>query len=139
MSEEVTNLWRNKLSSPHVSNQVIHTKLHKVLKTYDECIRRGKIDIIKVNGQWLSIEDKRLYQLHLESIGEVGYSTSKVARKETIHPSKRQKLPTESISKSVVRLQKRISRKGCCYTSIYRLLASHSGQNTTFSDGSRTF
>ncbi|KAJ9597920.1 hypothetical protein L9F63_011207 [Diploptera punctata] len=35
ISEEVTNLCRNKLNSPQVSNQVIYTKLHEVLKTYD--------------------------------------------------------------------------------------------------------
>jgi len=48
-----------------VLDQVIQTKLEKVLKTYDECVRRGKydalnapFDITKVNGQWLSSEDK---------------------------------------------------------------------------------
>jgi len=56
-----------------VSDQVIQAKLEKVLKGYDECVRRGKydalnelFDITKVNGQWLSTEDKELYHLQIE-------------------------------------------------------------------------
>jgi hypothetical protein len=99
ISKEVTKLWKNKLNFPHVSDQVIRTKLANVLKTYDECVRRGKydalnelFDITKVNGQWLSTEDKQLYHLQVQSKGNVGYSTGQVASKETIHPSKRRKL-----------------------------------------------
>jgi hypothetical protein len=103
ISKELMKLWENRLNFPHVSEQVIRAKLEKVLKTYDECVKRGKYvaldefcDITKPAGKWLSTEDKKLYQLQVESKGKVGYSTGQVASKETIHPSKRLKLPTES-------------------------------------------
>ena len=99
ISKEITKLWDNKLNFPRVSDQVIRAKLMKVLKVYDECVKRGKYDVLnalfditKVNGQWLSSEDKRLYHLQKESKGQVGYSTGQVASKETIHPSKRRKV-----------------------------------------------
>jgi hypothetical protein len=40
ISKEVTQLWKNKLNFPHVSDQVIRTKIDNVLKTYDECVKR---------------------------------------------------------------------------------------------------
>ena len=50
------------------------------MKAYDECIRRGKcdalnelFDITKVNGLWLSLEDRRLYYLQVVSNEEFGY------------------------------------------------------------------
>jgi hypothetical protein len=58
------------------------------------------LDINKVNGQWLSTEDKQLYNLQMECKGEVGYSTRKVASMETIHPSKWRKLSAASPSTS---------------------------------------
>ena len=71
-----------------------------MLKTYDECVKRGKydeldelFDITKANGVWLSSEDKQPYYLQVESRGKVGYATCKEAGKETIYPSKRRKLP----------------------------------------------
>jgi len=78
--KEVKTLWKHKLNFPHVSDQVIQAKLEKVLKTYDECVRRGKydalnelFDITKINRQWLSTEDKQLYHLQIESKGKLGY------------------------------------------------------------------
>ena len=107
ISKEITNLWKNKLNFPHVSNQVIQAKLEKVMKVYDECVRRGKydalnelFDITKVKGFWLSSEDKRLYYLQVESKGEVGYCQAQLASKKSIHPSKRQKLQAELPSTS---------------------------------------
>ena len=107
ISKEVTKLWKNKLNFPHVSDQVIRAKLDKILKCYDECVKRGSyepldeiFDITKVDGTWLSSEDKRLYHLQVESKGTVGYSTGQAASKETIHPSKRQKLSNESSNSS---------------------------------------
>ena len=45
-------------------------KLDKVLKTYNECFRREKYDVLnelfdvtKVNGQWLSTIDNQLYYI----------------------------------------------------------------------------
>ena len=57
-------------------------------------------DITKVHGKWLSTLDKQHYHQQVKSKGEVEYSTGKVASKETIHPSKRQKLTAESASTS---------------------------------------
>jgi len=83
--KEVKKIMERQIKFPHVSDQVIQTKLDKVLKTDDECVRRGKydalnelFDITKVNGQWLSSEDKQLYYLQTESKGEVGYTTLKL-------------------------------------------------------------
>ena len=57
-------------------------------------------DITKVDGTWLSSEDKQLYHLQVESKETVGYSTGQAASKETIHPSKRQKLSNRSFNSS---------------------------------------
>ena len=96
IAKEIISLWKNKLNFPHVSDQAVHSRIDKVMKTYDECIRRGKyddlkemFDITKVNGMWLSSEVKRLYQLQLKSKGKVGYSEGKLASAKTSHPSKR--------------------------------------------------
>jgi hypothetical protein len=101
--KEVTQLWENKLNFPHVSDQVIRTKIEKTLKIYDECVRRGNydalnelFDITKVDGLWLSAEDKKLYLLQVNSKGKIGYATNKAASQNTIHPSKRRKTHTES-------------------------------------------
>ena len=51
-----------------------------------------KFDITKVDGDWLSSEDKQLYSLQIETKGEKGYSKSLFARSETVHPRKRRKL-----------------------------------------------
>jgi hypothetical protein len=79
LSVEVAQLWNNKLNFPSVSDQVIRTKVDKVLKVYDECVKRGKYDALnelfdmtKVDGEWLSTEDKRLYYIQLESQGKLG-------------------------------------------------------------------
>lgn len=132
ISKEVTKLWKNKLNIPHVSDQVVQSKLEKVLKTYDECVRRGKydamnelFDITKVNGQWLTTEDKQLYQLQVKSKGKVGYSTGQVASQETIHPSKRRKLPAESLSVST--------------SASYDLVASGSGTESEESEKDITY
>ena len=57
-------------------------------------------DITKVNGIWLSSEEKRLYHLQLKSKGNVGYSEGKLASAKTIHPSKRRKVQIDSPSTS---------------------------------------
>ena len=44
--------------------------------------------ISQKNGEWLSMKDKNLYLLQMESKGEVGYSTGQLVSKKTIHPSK---------------------------------------------------
>lgn len=95
--EELINLWR-KLNFSHVSPQNVKQKIDKVLKTYDECLKRGNLDklnelmdITKIDGSWLCSEDKNLYLLQVESKGQVGYTTEKLDSKKKIHPSKRER------------------------------------------------
>jgi len=99
ISKEIKTLWNMKLNFPHLSDQAIRSKIGNILKSYDECVKRGKFDplykafdVTKLNGPWLCNEDKQLYHIQLESNGHVGYSTGKVANKNTIHPSKRLQL-----------------------------------------------
>ena len=73
-----------------------------MLKTYNKCVKQGKYDslnevfyITKKDGEWLCCEDKRLYNLQIESRGQVGYITGKAASSKTIHPSKRRKMSLE--------------------------------------------
>ena len=64
ISKELASLWQN------VSLQRIQAKLENVLKSYDKCAKRGKygvlddlFNITKLDGEWLSMEDKILYLL----------------------------------------------------------------------------
>jgi len=105
ISKELKVLWNNKLNFPNVSDQRIIKKLENLMKTYDECVKRRNYDVLneifditKVNGLWLSNDDKQLYHLQIQSMGQVGYSTGKLASNESIHPSKRRKILTESVS-----------------------------------------
>ena len=89
----------------------MQAKLDKLLKTYDECVKRGKydpldevFDITKESGAWLCSEDRWLYHLQIESRGQVGYATGKAASSKTIHPSKRRKITVESTSKTATEL-----------------------------------
>ena len=99
IAKEVSSLWQNKLNCPKLSSQVTEVKLDKVLKTYDECVKRGKYDLLdevfditKENGEWLCSDDKKLYYLQIESKGQIGYTTGKAVNSKTIHPSKRRKI-----------------------------------------------
>ena len=105
IAKEVTSLWQKKLNFPNVSIQTVQAKLDQVLNTYDECVKRGRydplnevFDITKENGEWLCSEDRRLYHLQIESKGQVGYTTGKVASSKSIHPSKRRKMSLEPAS-----------------------------------------
>lgn len=107
ITREIKDLWNNKLNFPLKSDAVIRAQLFKILENYDTCLKKSKscdslnqlFDVTKINGEWLSTEDKKLYYLQLESKGEVGYSTGQLANKNTIHPSKRIKKNTISVSK----------------------------------------
>jgi hypothetical protein len=99
LAEEVTNLWTHTLNFPIISKQAIISKLEKLLKVYDECVRRSCFekldsifDITKEGGVWLNSEDKKLHRIQVETKGRVGYSTSTPASNSTIHPSKRSRL-----------------------------------------------
>ena len=56
ISKELASLWRNKLNFPHVSLQRIQSKLETVLKSYDECAKRGKYgvldDLFDITKKW---------------------------------------------------------------------------------------
>ncbi|ESN97309.1 hypothetical protein HELRODRAFT_178094 [Helobdella robusta] len=46
-------------------------------------------DVTNKTGQWLCAEDKKFYQIQIQSRGKTGYATTKNASQSTIHPSKR--------------------------------------------------
>lgn len=104
---ELKALWSTTLNFPHVSDQAIRAKLEKLLQEYDHCRKKQNFDslnelfdVTKVKGQWLCKEDKNLYELQIQSKGQVGYSTGKLASAQTIHPSKRRKTLEVDVSNS---------------------------------------
>ena len=99
------------MNFPILSIQVVQAKLDKLLKNYDECVKRGKydpldevFDFTKESGEWLRSEDRWLYHLQVESRGQVGYTTGKAASSKTIHPSKRRKITVEPTSKTATEM-----------------------------------
>ncbi|QQP49929.1 Uncharacterized protein FKW44_010757, partial [Caligus rogercresseyi] len=93
---ELKALWRTTLNFLPVSDQAIRAKLEKLLQEYDHCRKKQNFYslnelfyVTKVKGQWLCKEDKNLYELQMQSKGQVSYSTGKRASAQTIHPSKR--------------------------------------------------
>ncbi|QQP40599.1 Uncharacterized protein FKW44_014704, partial [Caligus rogercresseyi] len=104
---ELKALWRTTLNFPPVSDQAIRAKLEKLLQEYDHCRKKQNFDsldelfdVTKVKGQWLCKEDKNLYELQMQSKGQVGYSTGKRASAQTIHPSKRRNTLDVDVSNS---------------------------------------
>ena len=94
--KELLQLW-TKLNFPVLTQQRIKAKLNVLINTYEKKRRKtdfenvfeNLFDITKESGDWLSSEDKALYNLQLESKGKIGYTTSKAAPLNTIHPRKR--------------------------------------------------
>ena len=108
--EEIISLWKEKLNFPCQTEQSVKRKLDDVIKKYESLRKKGKADLLQQeifdvtnkNGIWLSSEDKRLYELQLQTIGRIGYTTSKLAEKNTIHPSILQKISNQpSTSKGI--------------------------------------
>ena len=96
---ELKELWK-KLNFPLVTDGRISTLVSKLIKEYELYRNHGRqykssflslFDLTKVDGDWLCSEDKKLYNIQLNSQGRIGYTTSKFAAKETIHPSKRRR------------------------------------------------
>ena len=52
-----------------------------------DLIQKEIFDVTDKNGIWLTSEDKRLHELQVQSKGKIGYATSKLAQKNSIHPS----------------------------------------------------
>lgn len=70
----------------------------KVLNTHNTCVNRGKqdsqegiFDIKKESGEWLCIEDRRLYYLQIKSKAQVWCASGKATKSKTIPPSIRRK------------------------------------------------
>ena len=89
----------------------MQAKLDKLLKTYDECVKRRKydpldevFDITKESDAWLCSEDRWLYHLQVESRGQDWYTTGKAASSKTIHPSERRKITVAPTSKTATEL-----------------------------------
>lgn len=109
--EEVTKLWQ-KMNFPILSSQSVKRKVTNIITKYHMFQKKptakseesfsNLFDVTKPDGIWLCLEDKNLYYAQLQSKGEVGYTTEKLAPKETIHPSKRRKVTDteQSTSKS---------------------------------------
>ena len=95
LKKEVLELWK-KLNFPSVSDTRLSTLLTNLIGQYESYRKNGAkfkysfntlIDITKVDGRWLYSEDKRLYSIQIES--KIGYTTAKIAQKNSVHPSKR--------------------------------------------------
>ena len=104
ISEELTKLWE-KLNFPAVSKQQVNAKVEKIISLFEKDRKRSNeefknilnklFDITKVQGNWLSGEDKKLYQQQITTGGRVGYTTMKQAPSSSMHPSKRIKISSE--------------------------------------------
>ena len=98
---ELIYLW-NKLNFSVLSEQRVMSKITLLVDAYVKYRKRKSdkfvnellnvFDITKLDGNWLSMEDKELYQKQIESQGAVGYTTAKLAPVSTIHPSKRRRV-----------------------------------------------
>lgn len=87
-------LWTGKINFLLISEEAIHGKIEKVIKTYDECTRSGKYEVLNevsddiiVNGEWLNADNKVLYHLQMETNCQVMYSTEPAAWMKAIHLS----------------------------------------------------
>ena len=103
ISEEVISLWKEQLNFPCLTEQSVKRKINDVIEKYESLRKKGNADLLQKeifditnqNGIWLSSEDKRFYEFQLQSKGEIGYATSKLAGKKTIHPSILKKLSSQ--------------------------------------------
>ena len=60
---ELISLWEKKLKFPYLSNQGACQKFDQILKTYLECIRRGKYEFWK--SLYSSPDQKEFFVIHL--------------------------------------------------------------------------
>ena len=98
LRKEIEQLW-NFLNFPLLSLRSVGRKIETLLKKYDTCLKKPVgdmreqfdklFDVTNKTGQWLCAEDKKLYQIQIQSGGKTGYATTKNASQSTIHPSKR--------------------------------------------------
>ena len=83
---EISKLW-NKLNFASISKKSVGRKIEKVIEKHDKYLKKpGKkeecsvfgdlFDITNIKGIWLSLENKKFYNIQLLSSGEVGHSTN---------------------------------------------------------------
>ena len=97
IAEELKNLLKS-LNFSIESHQQVQFKRRSVIDLYEKYRKRkseqmekelkGLFDITKVDGNWLCLEDKKLYIMQIQTSGRVGYSTRKESDLNSIHPSK---------------------------------------------------
>ena len=109
ISEETKSLW-NKLNFPILSPQAVLRKIERVIDKFDTFLKKptGSIegvfgvlfDVMKTDGVWLCHEDQQFYKTQIDTNGKVGYTTTKLASVNSIHPSKRRKVSQVVLSSS---------------------------------------
>lgn len=79
-------LCSENLTFPKISEEAIHSKIEKIVVSYDESTKHGDyrtlsevFDIIKSYDEWLTAEYKDLHRLQLGSKEQVGYPPGKPA------------------------------------------------------------
>ena len=99
MIMDIELLWREILDFPLLSSALIRKKLNSLIDLYNKNKKKSSdkftetlsqlFNVTNVNGEWKSMEDKKLYQRQVKSGGKVGYSMVKQAPFESVHPRKR--------------------------------------------------
>ena len=97
IAKELTNLWKS-LNFPIVSHQQVLFKTKSVVDLYKKYRKRksvqiekelkGLFDIMKVDGSWLCLEDKKTLHHADSNIRSSWVQHPKRSRFESIHPSK---------------------------------------------------
>ena len=113
ISDELIQLWSN-LNFPVTTYQNVRKRVTSVIEWSIQNRKRAKqdfedklldvFDVTKVDGEWFNIsEDKKLYELQVQTNCKVGYTTKKIAPISTIHLSRRIRLNslTSDISQSL--------------------------------------
>ncbi|ESN98045.1 hypothetical protein HELRODRAFT_177274 [Helobdella robusta] len=98
LRQEIEQLW-SLLNFPILSLHSVGRKIETLLKKYDTHLKKPVgdmreqfdklFDVTNKTGQWLCAEDKKFYQIQIQSRGKTGYARTKNASQSTIHPSKR--------------------------------------------------
>ena len=104
IAEELHCLWIRKLNFPVIKLKSIVRRVENLISEHDTFIKcpdqkdekvtfAGIFDITYTNGEWLSREDKQLYEKQVLSGRKEGYTTSTCV---PVHPCKTIKEPSPS-------------------------------------------
>ena len=96
ITEELESLWIRKLNFPVIKLKSVVRRVENLISEHNTFIRRpgqkdekvtfgGIFDITYTNGEWLSGEDKQLYEKQVLSGRKVGYTTTTCI---PVHPCK---------------------------------------------------